>query len=64
VSPNEEILIEYEEGELGTVFKKLKRSDLPRQLIEIALAGGDTSKIRFWRQTKAQAKLDVVIEGI
>jgi hypothetical protein len=61
--PNEVILIEYTRGD-QEIFEKIKRSELGKRLLEIALAGDDASAVTFWRRTKAQAKLDVIIEGI
>jgi hypothetical protein len=64
--PDEVILVECPDQEHpgSMLFKKLKRAELSRFLIELALSGQDASKVHIWRQTKAQVKLDVIIEGI
>lgn len=67
--PDEIILAEYTRalqstGGTETVYKKLKRAELPGFLVELALSGYDASKVKLWRESKAQVKLDVVIEGI
>lgn len=67
--PDEIILAEYTRalqsaGGTETVYKKLKREELAQFLVELALSGYDASKVKLWRESKAQVKLDVVIKGI
>jgi len=64
LDPDELVLVEYHDAEGTANFLKLKRSELAGQLMQLALRGVDTSKLRFWRQVAAQAKLDIKIEGI